>query len=134
MLTARLKRVSTHPIQGTFGVLVVGAQPICATLEPYKRDNAKSLSCIPTGQYICHRVISPKFGDTFEVTDVQGRSHILFHKGNRDHDSSGCILVGEEFGFLGNDWAVLSSGRAFDEFMSIFKNEDAFHLTIEEVY
>ncbi|GAG80142.1 unnamed protein product, partial [marine sediment metagenome] len=93
---------------GTFGVLFDEETPFCLTLEREWKDNRKGESCIPIGTYSCKRVISPKFGNTFEVCNVPGRSHILFHKGNLEDDSHGCILTGEEYGKYKNKVAVLS--------------------------
>ncbi|GAG23245.1 unnamed protein product, partial [marine sediment metagenome] len=73
---------------------------------------------------------SLKFGDTFEVTGVMDRSHILFHKGNIAEDTHGCIIVGELFDLLGEEHAVLSSGKAFKEFKAILDGEYRFTLEI----
>ena len=134
MKSVRLTRIASNHQHGTFGALTINGQPICLTLEPYTRDNERNISCIPTGQYICNRVDSPKYGDVFEVSNIQNRSHVLFHWGNRDKDTEGCILLGEEFGLLHGDWSVLSSKKAFNEFMNILKEEDQFTLTITESY
>ena len=76
-----IKRVS-HLEHATFGVLLDDHMvPFAATLEEAWVRNTPNISCIPPGMYTCRRVDSPKFGDTFEVADVPGRSHILFHKG-----------------------------------------------------
>lgn len=102
--------------RGTFGVLRVGHVPFAVTCERPWKDNARNLSCIPAGTYTCTRVRSPKFGDTFEVTRVPGRSHILFHKGNDIEDTEGCILVGEEFSGTWDRPMIVSSQRGFYEF------------------
>jgi len=134
MRQIRLVRISSHPHHGTFGCWVVDGQPMACTLEPYKRDNEKNISCIPTGCYLVERVNSPKYGDCFGVSNVQNRSHILIHWGNLDKHTEGCILLGESFGLLDNDWAVLSSKLAFEEFMECMKGINQAHLTITEVY
>lgn len=126
---------------GTFGVLLLSNGPVteinndhripfAVTLERRWLNNKRSISCIPTGAYTVKRVSSPRFGETFKVTNVEGRSHILFHKGNRFEDSHGCILVGEEFGFLNGEPAILSSGRGYKEFMDRFQGRDEFGLLI----
>lgn len=125
-----IKRVSTDK-DGTFGVLLFNNTPFAVTLERQWLNNKPSISCIPAGNYICKRVNSPKFGDTFEITGVPGRTHILFHKGNVDNDSHGCVLIGEKFGILGADSAILDSKGGFNEFMAILKDVDEFNLTIE---
>lgn len=128
-----LKRIS-HISSGTFGVLIDNDIPFCLTLERPWENNIRHISCIPGGVYNCSRVTSHKFGETFKVMSVQDRSHILFHKGNILSDTHGCIILGEEFGYLKGNEAVLSSGRAFNEFMNRLKNINEFSLKIIEVY
>jgi len=132
--TSRISRIASGPEKGTFGSMVFLDEPICNTLEPYHRDNASNVSCIPAGQYLCKRVKSPTYGNTFEVTGVQGRSSILIHYGNTAKNTQGCIVLGEEFGRLKGDTAVLSSKRAFQEFMSLLEGCDEFTLTIVDCY
>ena len=127
----KLKRVAENE-DATFGVLVNGDTPFAVTLEPSWEDNKKGISCIPSGPYSCKRVKSPRFGDTFEILDVEGRTHILFHKGNSERNTQGCVLIAEEFGILNGKAAVLASGRGFTEFMSILKEVDEFDLIIED--
>lgn len=135
-----LKRIAMNG-HGAFGVLIYGGcgpegsgVPFALTIERPWLDNQKRLSCIPSGSYVCRRVDSPKFGDTFEVTGVQGRSHILFHTGNVMEDSEGCILVGEQFETLGGRPAVLSSKKGFREFMERLEGVEAFTLHIINLY
>lgn len=129
MKTLVLRRVTTGE-QGTFGVLLVNDIPFALTLERKWLNNRVNISCIPEGEYACNRVKSPKFGNTFEVTNVTGRSHILFHKGNLDDDSHGCILVGEKFGMLSADAGILESRQGFNEFMLLLEEDDEFSLSI----
>lgn len=119
---------------GTDGVLIEqGYGPICVTKERRWNNNKKGESCIPTGEFRCKRVSSPKFGNTFEVL-VEGRTAILFHKGNIDDDSHGCIIVGEYFDpFKNKDVGVLMSGHAMDEFLARLTGEQEFKLVILEV-
>jgi len=128
----KLLRVS-YIYDGTFGVLLDENTPFCLTLERPWLNNEVGKSCIPTGIYICRRVKSPKFGITFEVTDVHGRTHILFHKGNLKDDSHGCIILGEQYEPLNGQNGVLSSGKAFTEFMSRLEGINTLRLTITEV-
>ena len=127
----KLKRVADNE-DATFSVLINGNIPFAVTLEPAWEDNKKGISCIPSGPYSCKRVKSPKFGDTFEILDVEERTHILFHKGNSERNTQGCVLIAEEFGRLNGKAAVLASGRGFTEFMSILKEVDEFELIIED--
>ena len=130
MRTMGLKRIAQND-DGTFGVLIDGmVTPFALTLENRWRNNEKNISCIPEGWYICKRIISPRFGETFQITEVPGRSHILFHWGNLDDDTQGCVLLGEEFGVLGGETAILSSKRAFKEFMTRLDGLDKFALNV----
>lgn len=110
-----LIRVS-HNEDGVFGVLIHRLKPFAVTLEPEDKGNQKNISCIPEGMYYCKPVNSPKFGWTYEVVDVPNRSNILFHKGNREGDTEGCILVGESFGELDGKTAILDSKGGYNEF------------------
>ena len=125
-----LKRLSNTMDHGVFGVLIDGDIPFAVTLELPWNDNKRNESCIPTGLYRCEKIDSPKFGMTFEVTKVQDRSNILFHKGNLADDTLGCILIGEMFESLSDKPGILRSGEGFDEFMDRLKGEDRFALNI----
>lgn len=116
---------------GTFGVLLDESVPFCLTLERPWLNNGVGKSCIPDGEYICKRINSAKFGMTFEVCDVLGRTAILFHTGNLMDDSHGCIILGEQYDPLGGRNAVLVSGKAFQEFLFRLTGENTFKLTIK---
>jgi len=112
-----LKRV-VYNQHGTFGVLIDDEGiPFALTLENPWEDNRRNISCIPANQYVCKRVLSPKFGDTFEITNVEDRSHILFHKGNTSKDTNGCILIGEQFEDINGVPGIAHSGKGYKEFM-----------------
>lgn len=129
----RLKRVISTS-GGIFGVLLGEDGPLALTAERPWLDNAADVSCIPPGRYRCLRHVSPRFGETFMVTDVPGRTEILFHRGNVPTDSRGCILVGGSFGRLGPEAAVLGSKAAFGRFMRALSGTVEFRLLIEEVF
>lgn len=114
----------------TYGVLSRDGVPFAVTLERPWLDNAPRQSCIPAGVYTCKRVQSPKFGDTFEVTGVPGRSAILFHKGNLPDDSLGCILVGESFNPVKGKPGITASTEGYGEFMALQKGVSTFTLTV----
>lgn len=138
MKTLILQRVTNYwheKGQGIMGVLIKadGHVPFCNTLELPWRNNTTFVSCIPSGIYVCERVISPIKGETFEIKNVYNRSDILFHKGNIDDDTMGCILLGEGFGFVYNEPAVTGSKLAFDEFMGMMKDISEFRLDLRSV-
>jgi len=85
--------------ESTIGELFVNGERFCDTLELPYRDNQRSVSCIPTGEYKV-RMRYPRESATRDylhllVKDVKDRSFILFHKGNTAKDTRGCILVGQ---------------------------------------
>ena len=132
--TVRLIRLEENHDHGTFGVLIIMAKVFCITLEPPDKENLQSKSSIPAQQYQCQRIVSPKRGETFQILNVPDRSHILFHAGNIDVHTEGCILLGQYFGKLKNNRAILNSGKTFKDFMTLMVGIDEFHLTIKEAY
>ena len=116
--------------RGTFGVLRFGAIPFVLTLERPWQDNEPNVSCIPPGRYQCARVRSHKFGNTFEVQHVPGRTDVLFHRGNTTEDTKGCILVGEEFSGTWDKPMIVSSDRGFLEFTALLKGVNTFELQV----
>ena len=131
MKNIRLLRIAYLP-DVTLGVLFDENLPFALTLERCWLDNKKSISCIPNGTYICQRVVSPKFGNTFEVQDVPDRSHILFHKGNIAEDSRGCIIIGEQFEPVNGKPGVLASAKGFNEFLDRTKDMNEFLFTVRK--
>lgn len=133
-MTFTIKRIANTP-EGMFGVILFDGKPFALTAERPWIDNESNVSCIPEGEYHCHRIRSPRFGDTFEVMHVPGRSHILFHKGNIPmEDSHGCILIGEQFEPLDGKLAVLASKRGYGEYKDILKGLDKHYLIIENCF
>jgi len=118
----------------SLGVLCVKGMPEFVTLEEAWRNNERKVSCIPAGRYTVKRVLSPKFGATFEVCDVPERSHILFHAGNTHKDTLGCILLGTTWGKVGGDPAVLQSKAAFQRFMLMMNAINTTDLVIIDTY
>tara|TARA_R100000808_G_scaffold4140_1_gene13805 strand:+ start:162 stop:554 length:393 start_codon:yes stop_codon:yes gene_type:complete len=89
----------TFSDESIIGELFINGERFCDTLELPYRDNQRSISCIPTGEYKV-RLRLPRESATRDylhllVKDVKDRSHILFHRGNTAKDSRGCILVGQ---------------------------------------
>lgn len=129
-----LIRLEENYEHGTFGALKLNKELFCWTLEPRDEENAANISSIPAQQYDCGRYSSLRYPGTFQVLNVPGRSRILFHPGNTDDDTAGCILLGETLGKLQGVRAVLNSCRTFRRFMAMLEEFDEFTLTIREVY
>lgn len=132
-----LRRVAHRP-DGMAGVLLInspfGDLPLCLTLEDPWRGNRVGESCIPAGTYLCRRGVSPKFGETYEALDVPGRSNILFHWGNTQLDTRGCVLVGLSFDATMDDKLDVQQSRvAFNALMGAIE-EDEFELVIEDCW
>src|SRR5690554_544433 len=64
----------------------------CHVLELPWKNNARRISCIPTGRYEAIKHRSPRFGQSFWLLNVPNRSEILIHSGNFHTDTLGCIL------------------------------------------
>src|SRR6266404_2420272 len=75
---------------------------ICSTLEHAYDTNLSLMPYAPkmhSGEYKCvrgqHRLASMNDSfTTFEITNVPDHTDILFHKGNYNKDSEGCVLLG----------------------------------------
>lgn len=114
---------------GAFGVLCHNDVPFAVTLErTYDPDNQVK---IQPGPHRCFRSRYNRGGyDTFEI-EVAGHSRILFHKGNVEAHSEGCVLVAESFSMMGDKPGVAMSGQGFEEFMKRAANYDSFTLEVK---
>lgn len=126
-----LERVKFTP-DGIFSSLSKDGENIAFTLEhAYPGTDDTWIAKIPNGTYTCirgmHHLLHGAPFETFEITGVSGHSGLLFHKGNFDSDSEGCVLLGEEI--VGN--MVSNSAVSFENFMSVLTGIDSFPLTVE---
>lgn len=124
---------------GMFGAMAVydrsrGWVPYCTTLEDPWLGNSPEVSCIPSGLYICRRWRGVKYPNTFEVTNVPGRSAILFHGGNTHMDTKGCILLGSSYGIVNNLPAVTASQVVFRAFMQSMEGLNEFTLEVRDLW
>jgi hypothetical protein len=127
---AVLSRIA-WPDHGTFGYLTTPSGTEYATVERPWLNNMPSVSCIPTGIYICKPRFYNRGGyDAIEVTDVEGRTYIMFHIANSPHEVAGCIGINQRLGSIKGQWAGVNSTLAFEAFMSELGNEE-FKLSIE---
>lgn len=119
---------------GTFGVLKINKEVFCVTLENPDIENKQFVSSVPAQQYLCKRIMSPKYGECFEIQNVPDRDHCLLHPGNIVEHTEGCVIVASHYGKLKENRAVLNSGNTYKKFMERLEGYHEFHLTIIEVY
>jgi hypothetical protein len=129
-MNARIVRLE-QTSEGAIGVLLLDSKIFCFTLEPDLTETKKFQ--IPQGEYLCKRFHGIKWTNTFEIV-VEGHTAVLFHAGNTEADSRGCVLLGSTVGKLKGNRAILNSGATFEEFMNICFNLMRFNLVIEEHY
>lgn len=108
-----------------------GSQIFYTLEHAYLQPDKCFISKIPNGVYACvrgmhqlERMIRPF--ETFEITGIMGHTDILFHSGNRNGDSAGCVLLG----MSRNDVEVLNSREAFSKFMELMTGINLFNLTV----
>ena len=89
------------------------------TLELPDNSNKNNISRINAGVYKVEKRVSNKYGKHFILRNVPGRSYILFHSGNYNTDTKGCILIGEDLKDLNGDGLkdLKYSKRAMDKMM-----------------
>lgn len=133
MKRIRVKRIWSNDT-GTFGVMCDTGGPFAVTVELPWRNNAVRVSCIPAGLYSIDRVKSPKFGNTFGISNVEGRTHILLHRANTIDDLLGCIGVAEAFNVVNGVRGVTESAKGFAEFLKLLEGESEAELLITEHY
>lgn len=122
-----------HKNYGIFGEITdINGNHICDTLEHAYDDGdiGGFIAKIPPGTYICERgkhcLSNGVFFETFEVTGVANHTGLLFHKGNFNNDSEGCILLGDST----DGELLIDSGDAFKRFMILQNGCDEFKLQV----
>jgi len=125
-MTFQLKRVAILN-DGAFGVLLHNGVPFAVTLERTYEGNTTKIG---NGFHECSRSRYHKGGyDTYEI-EVPGHSRILFHKGNTELHSDGCILVAESYAVMGDKPGIAFSAEGFNEFMKRAADAKAFTLEV----
>lgn len=130
-----LIRTAKRP-DGVFSILVDDCQEqIGATLEhAYPVDGGLFEPKLKEGTYVCkrgtHRLEHGEPFETFEITGVEGHSGILFHTGNWNRDSNGCVLTGQWVADDVDPWYIAASRSAFRAFMKLQEGADEFLLTV----
>lgn len=118
-------------------------EKVAETLEHAYPDEADNMCNyqpkLQAGEYKCVRGThqlsgnSSKF-ETFEITGVSGHSGILFHVGNFNKDSDGCVLIGDKTikacSAANSTLMVTNSKVAFAKLMKLLENVDSFTLIV----
>jgi hypothetical protein len=109
---------------------------IAVTLEhSFPQPDGSFVPKVAPAIYSCargiHRLTNLHAFETFEIENVpsfQGQpvSGILFHQGNYNKDSEGCVLLGISLGV----GCILDSIPAFERFMKLQEGIESFLLTI----
>lgn len=117
---------------GIFGTLKNEAGELLAVTLEHSYPGTPGLPWLPKlpyGTYVCkrgqHQLHSGPI-ETFEITGVPGHSGILFHCGNREDASEGCVLLG----LMREGDAILSSREAFRGFLAAQAGLDSFTVTV----
>jgi hypothetical protein len=113
---------------GIFSILTDESGNIIAHCLEHSYDSKPKLV---DGEYTCQRGDHLLHGmtepfSTFEVIDVPNCKGILFHWGNYNRDSEGCVLVGERQ----EDSMVTNSRKTFEKLMELLEGLDQFNLTV----
>ena len=112
----------TFTEESTIGEVFLNGERMADTLELPWKDNQRSISCIPEGEYKVRLRLARESATRdylhLLVQDVPNRDWILFHRGNSAKDTRGCILLG-----LGTQHNVVhNSVLAFDLLMKEILN------------
>ena len=119
-----------------FGDLDCAGVYSCRTLEDELREQKlMHETAIPAGRYELEFVDSPRFGpQSIGLLDVAGFTNILIHAGNRDTDTSGCIIVGDKIdeiaGQISGGTARKILARLKRELQAAIENDDRVFLVI----
>lgn len=126
--------------QGTFGQFVLGDLVFFTGELPW-RENASNSSCIPAGTYACVMTYSEHFKrKMYLVGPVEKRVGIRIHSANLMGDLTkgykaqlnGCIALGEKFGWMDKQKAVLLSAPAVRK-LEVYLKGASFDLEIRDV-
>lgn len=112
---------------GAFSAFLYEGRPFAVTCE---RTFENLRTVIGNGRFKCRKTRYHRGGyDTFEIM-VPGHSRVLFHRGNTELDSLGCVLVAESFSLLDGVTGIGDSRGGFNEFWNLAKGVDEFDLVV----
>lgn len=138
-MNLKLTRTLFEPY-GIFGELAfTDASPLryCYTLEHAFQVGDQWMPVIPEGIYNCvrgwHQLSNAEPFETFEITGVEGHKGLLFHAGNFNADSHGCVLLGREIIDSAAGGKMIGNSKVtFENFMRRLADVDEFTLVVEE--
>ena len=122
----------------TIGELWCEGEWVAFTMEPGFADVDAPRVAFGFYHLVRHDRDEYKFRDTWALVgesvshqpeDGIARSAVLFHKGNWDEDTRGCILLGMTLSHMNGETATRASGDAMDRLRSFLGSADAY-LTI----
>lgn len=137
-MNLKLKRLSFKD-DGVSGHLFDsdGTLIACTIEHAYEDTDGNLYAKIPTGTFSCQRGLHRLHNmadafETFEITGVEGHTNLLFHWGNYNCDSEGCLLLGNSFSKTpGGKLMITQSRNAFAKFMALQEGVYEFTLTVE---
>lgn len=133
-----------YRVDGIFSALEddSGFQRFISLEHAYAHTDGSYHPIVRAGVYTCQRGPHRLHGmtndfETFEIQGVAGHTGILFHWGNWNDDSQGCVCVGRTFQLLANprhgmkmEKMVTNSRETFSSFMGLQKEVNSFQLTV----
>lgn len=121
-----LKTVAVIPDGGCFSAALWKGKPFAVTLER-TFDDGKPI--IRDGSFLCQRSYFERGKYwTFEIM-VPGHTRVLFHRGNFESDSLGCVLVAESFAVIDGKLGVGDS-HGLTELLALTDGLKQFNLLV----
>jgi hypothetical protein len=146
-LTNWLLSTTDYRADGVFSELHCDDELFSVTLEhAFAQSDSSFAPKLPRGAtYTCKVGTGPANGmhvlehynqgrpfAAYEVMGVPGHSGILFHVGNTNKDSDGCLLMGEKILTLRDStWMIFKSQDTFVKFMQTMDGIEEFTLRVE---
>lgn len=122
---------------GIFGELLIDGSPFMVTLEhAFLQADGTYAPIVPQGIFQCvrgvHQLSNGRPFETFEITGVEGHRGLLFHAGNFNKDSEGCVLCGQTVTTYdaAGDKMITGSREEFSKFMLCLDGVDEFELGV----
>lgn len=125
---------------GIFGELTTAEGKLVAVTLEHAYDaglgNGSYKPKMKAGVYKCYRGLHRLHGmtsdfETFEIEEGPEHDNILFHAGNYNKDSEGCVLLGSHIAIQANGDQMISLSKvAFAKFMEMQKDVKEFTLKV----